>query len=260
MRAIASASPLEHDEIVNRLRKNFDAAPILAAIRSRSLLRPLRVTETPTGIEREYSNRGQAFSLINVISPTLQGSMDSEQTQGAPSSSSREPWTTVTQDPELIEHLFRMYFAWQHTFFQNFPEHHFREDYASGDTGYCSHFLVNAICAAACLLLSRQGVQRFASDPLLHASDFYDTAVHHFKQNPGSTICNAAGLGILANFEAARGRLSSMWSYCGQSGRMALDLGLHLRDALDEQQDNEGDRLEERGKIHTFWGCFITDQ
>lgn len=241
------------------MRLHFDPASVLTAIRTRSLLQPLRATGTPSGIEREYSNREQAFGLVKGTGPRILESMDIEQAQGS-SSASREPWTMVTQDADLIEHLFCIYFSWQHCFFQNFPEDLFREDFAIGGTRYCSRFLVNAICAAGCLLTRRAGARQIPDDPQLMGQDFCDAALQHLRDTPGSTICTVAGLGILAHFEASRGRLSGMWTYCGQSGRMALDLSLHLRDALATEEANEGSSSEEQGKMHTFWGCFITDQ
>lgn len=259
LRAITTSSPEEQDEIISRLRTRFDPASVLAAINTRSLLRPLRATGNPSFIEREYSNREQAFGLVKGTGQRLMETMDVEQAK-ASSSASQEPWTTVTQDHDFIEHLLRTYFSWQHVFFQNFPEDLFRIDYTSGNTRYCSRFLVNAICAAGCLLSKRAEARVVPNDPLTAGQSFFDAALKHFRDTPGSNICTVAGLGILANFEASRGRLSAMWNYSGQSGRMGLDLNLHLQTTRATKRANEESVVEQQAENHTFWGCFITDQ
>jgi hypothetical protein len=52
-----------------------------------------------------------------------------------------------------------------------------------------------------------------------------------------------------------------MWGLVGRSARMALDLNLHLRNEkipFDEMPPTM--KNEENGRIHTFWGCFVSDQ
>lgn len=258
LREIVTASANEQEEIIRRLRHKFDPGPLLTAIRARDLLQPLRVSGTPNVMEREYSG-GKAFGLVRGTAPQIADSMDIEPDQ-APLLTSWEPWTDVTQDPELIDHLFSLYFSWQHTFYQMFPEDLFRADYERGGQDYCSRFLVNAICATGSLLSRRPAVFESTDDPNSAGLPFYRSAQDHLRRAPASSICTVAGLSLLANFEAARGRVSAMWAYSGQSSRMALDLSLHLRNGTPNDENDELMRMAERSKVHTFWGCFITDQ
>ncbi|KAF7890202.1 hypothetical protein EAF00_008517 [Botryotinia globosa] len=62
------------------------------------------------------------------------------------------PWTTVTDDDEVIDHLISLYFTWVHPFYPLFNEGHFVESMRRGSDEFCSQSLFNAICAMACYL------------------------------------------------------------------------------------------------------------
>lgn len=106
------------------------------------------------------------------------------------------PWTTVTQDTELIEHLLTLYFSWQHSFFQSFPEKLFRADMAAGRTKYCSSILVNAICAAGCFLSSRSEPWQDRGDGKTLMDGFLGEAERLLRQATESTITTVAALGL----------------------------------------------------------------
>jgi hypothetical protein len=170
-------------------------------------------------------------------------------------------WTTATDDMELVDHLLNVYFTWQHSFFQSFPEELFRDDYKAGRTKYCSEMLVNAICAAGCLLSDRPEAYGDPNDPQSAGSGFFDEGMKLLNQVNHSSIPTTAAVFILSHVEGYRGRLGIMWGLVGRSTRMALDLDLHRRNektAFD--QLNPRARVEEAGRLHTFWGCFISDQ
>ncbi|KAF7857927.1 hypothetical protein EAF04_009284 [Stromatinia cepivora] len=62
------------------------------------------------------------------------------------------PWTTVTDEGEVIEHLIALYFTWVHPFHPLFNEGHFVKSMRTGSEVFCSHSLFNAICAMGCYL------------------------------------------------------------------------------------------------------------
>lgn len=62
----------------------------------------------------------------------------------------RLPWTSVTRDPDVLDHLFQLYFAWVHPVSTLFSERHFYDSYKRQAQRHCSPLLVNAMCALAC--------------------------------------------------------------------------------------------------------------
>jgi hypothetical protein len=170
-------------------------------------------------------------------------------------------WTTVTEDKEFIEHLIDTYFMWQHSFFQNFTEALFREHYKYGKTRFCSRVLVNAICAAGCLLSERPEARGDLYDPTTAGAGFFEEGMYLLNRTDRSSIPTTAGVFILSHVEGYRARLGAMWGLVGRSARMALDLHLHLRnEKLPLDQMPKEMQKEESARIHAFWGCFVSDQ
>jgi hypothetical protein len=150
---------------------------------------------------------------------------------------------------------------WQHCFFQSFPEELFRKDYAAGKTKYCSRVLVNAICAAGCLLSDRPEARGDRNDPETAGSGFVEEGIRLLNSADRSSIPTTAGVFLLSHVDGNRGRLGAMWGLVGRSARMALDLNLHLRNDKTPFDQLTGEaHAEESGRIHAFWGCFIADQ
>ncbi|OCL04980.1 hypothetical protein AOQ84DRAFT_299807 [Glonium stellatum] len=214
--------------------------------------------EVTPGIEADYSSREQMFGLVKGTGTHAD---DPGRAPDAHTPLMNQPWTSVTDDYEFIEHLLSLYFSWQHSFFQSFPEKLFREDMVTGRTKYCSRLLVNAICAAGCLLSRRPEARRDPNDPKTAGLDFFDGAVALLNETRTSNIPTTAALYLLCHVEGNRGQLSSLWMYSGRSSRMALDINLHLRsDKLPNEQLTGSANKEETARLHAFWGCFIADQ
>lgn len=60
-----------------------------------------------------------------------------------------KPWTTVTDDDDLVSHLVSIWLAWSHPWFRWVNRDLFIQDMQAGnlDCEFCSPFLVNAILA-----------------------------------------------------------------------------------------------------------------
>ncbi|KAF2098612.1 hypothetical protein NA57DRAFT_56266 [Rhizodiscina lignyota] len=210
---------------------------------------------TPTELEEIAFRLVKSTGSHNALPP----SADPERSE-TPRLHTYQRWTSITHDEGFIEHLFLIYFSWQHTFFQNFPEELFRADYASGQTAYCSSLLVNSICAAGCLLSRKPEARQNPEDFSTAGVHFYSAALAELGEFRRPSICRVAALALLAHFEGARGHLRTMWDFTGRSGRMALDLSLHLRESKLDGADDGGETTYEEANMHTFWGCFIADQ
>ncbi|RDI87158.1 hypothetical protein Vi05172_g2827 [Venturia inaequalis] len=265
--AVANSPAMEVDEIVRRLRLHEDVESILAVIGAGTLLQPLGGQEygADPGIVGDYSTRAQTFGLMRAGSTNLPDS--DRATSRAPNahrplaSRNLHQWTGVSKDREYINDLLALYFSWQHSFFQSFPERLFRRDMRSGGTKYCSKLLVNAICASGCLLTPLHEATGNFGDPMAACKEFFNEAHYHLKETEVSSIPSVAGLFMLSHVEGYRGRLNMAWDYCGRSARMALDLNLHLRsDRASSDQLSPEAEVEEMARTHAFWGCFIADQ
>lgn len=64
-----------------------------------------------------------------------------------------EPWTNLTTDDALVSHLVTVFLNYSSVHWRYVEEDLFLRSMQSGNisSDYCSPFLVNAICALACL-------------------------------------------------------------------------------------------------------------
>jgi hypothetical protein len=63
------------------------------------------------------------------------------------------PWTTVTDDDDLISHLMSLWFTWAHPWWHWVDEKQLIKAMQAGDTSslICTPYLVNMILADACV-------------------------------------------------------------------------------------------------------------
>lgn len=243
-------------DLVRRLRNQDDVSSILEdALSGRPIGQNFMQSSASvsSGPEAEYSGPEHTFAMMrssDVNEVSKQGNAS-----GFSESKMDHSWTSVTQDKDLIEHLLRLYFTWQHSFFQNFPEKLFRNDMEEGRTKYCSEMLVNAICAAGCFLANSDSVRAMGDR-------FFDEAHRHQEDIDRPDVPTTAALYLMSYVEGTRGRLSSLWMLSGRSALMSIDLGLHLRQNYlnDPKNDEETQKNETMARSHAFWGAFHVDQ
>jgi hypothetical protein len=67
-----------------------------------------------------------------------------------------KPWTTVTDDDDLVSHLMSLWFAWAHPWWNWVDEKQFIRAMQSRDSSslICTSYLVNMILADACVSIS----------------------------------------------------------------------------------------------------------
>jgi hypothetical protein len=167
-----------------------------------------------------------------------------------------KPWTVVTSDDALIEHLLSLYFCWEYPIFASLCRQHFLADFRAGRRRYCSSLLVNAVLAVGCLFSVQpdegtdldngegSGQLFFCEAERLWTTDQY---------SPSLTTIQA--LGLMSIFEASRGRDSQSMFYSGQSIRMAVEMGLHCN-----TNDAEASETEREVRSATIWGTFALDK
>ncbi|KAF7442573.1 pathway-specific nitrogen regulator [Pyrenophora tritici-repentis] len=176
-------------------------------------------------------------------------------------------WTTVTDDPELVQHLISMYFCWHYSFFTTLSKNLFLAEFRSGKPlpgsgrkmQYCSPLLVNAMLALGCHFTSWPAARAIRDDSATAGDHFFKEAKRLIMEDdlhevPALTTVQA--LALMSVREAGCGREAKGWVYSGMSFRMACDLGLnlgmHSKDTIDEN--------EEDARRITFWGCFLFDK
>lgn len=168
-----------------------------------------------------------------------------------------QTWTTITNDINFVERLLDLYFRWSHSFYVVFSRECFYKDFRSGREKYCSPLLVNAMLAYGC---------HFTDDPAGRTDpDNFRTAGDHFFQearrllyeNEASSLTTVQALCVMAMREPSAGRDSSGFAYMGRCMRMAIEMGLHLKNSAAPAMDLTPSEIEVR-KV-TFWGVFTVD-
>lgn len=214
-------------------------------------------------LESAFSMQDRTFGMVKGAEVKATHATTSHHTEFL-ISHVQKPWSTVVQDDDTLEHLVELYFTWQHSFFQSFPEHLFRKDMASGSTKYCSSMLINAICAAGCFLSHRPEVSVETEAGRTFATRLIDEAKKQYSDDQASNITSTAALYLISYVDGTRGELSGFWRYSGASSNMAIDLDLHLRSAnrhiASPDTSTEELRNEEHARVQAFWGAFHVDQ
>ncbi|KAG0135529.1 putative nitrogen assimilation transcription factor nirA [Tuber indicum] len=182
-------------------------------------------------------------------------------------------WTTVTQDPALINHLVRMYFAWHYPYFTTLSKDLFYKEFLQGKNQsrpsgikYCTSLLVNAILALGCHFTCVVGSRANHNDPATAGDHFFKEAKRMILENDEHEVprlTTVQALALMSVREAGCGREARGWVYSGMSFRMAMDLGLHLdpsslKDGVGLGSGISDEELDARRV--TFWGCYLFDK
>lgn len=194
------------------------------------------------------SEEGPPHSTKGVKRSRNAGSVPRAQAEAQSARNDRN-WTSVTTNPEVIEHLLSLYFCWEYPMFASLSKEHFLEDFRTGRARYCSSLLVNAILCLGCRFSDRHDIrvtpEQFSAEAeLLWAAE---------QDNPSLTTIQAVN--VMSIWEASCGRDSRSWFCARQSISMAVEMGLHA-----ELDDIEMSTADYEVRTITFWGAFALDQ
>lgn len=171
-------------------------------------------------------------------------------------------WTTVTQDPEVIDHLLTLYFTYHHPICPVIPESLIRMDMANGKTTYCSPTLLNAMLAVGCSFLGFSSETNGSGKHWPTGEAFSNEAEQLLAAHPKPELTGVAALCLLAMLENLQLRYQSSCGFSGRASCMALFLGLHMEIAGDKKstvvEDHESTLAYVRQQL--FWVCFQVDQ
>ena len=257
--SIRSSTEAEAADIVQQIRTDEDLEGLAETLRRNVTLPERSNAKTAEGDLSNLIGRPsfEARKLIKVQYGHTSGlGLVSDGAQSPSDSHASEPWTTVTQDFQLVHHLIEMYFCWSHPAYALFSKELFMDDFNGRRNKYCSPLLVNAILAVGCLCSDNLDLRTDPDDPSTAGDAFFAEAKEllFFTESSSLTTCQA--LGVMGIREASCNRDSSGFTYAGRCIRMVLELGLHL------SQSTAGDEISpaeiEARKI-TFWGCYILE-
>lgn len=160
-------------------------------------------------------------------------------------------WFTTPQDPELVDHLLKLFACWVYPFHGFVCWGLFTNDMARGQTDYCSSLLIHAILALACHYSDRPAARTDPSNPATAGEQYFAEAKRMLDQVDRPSLTTVQALGIMGMCEGSFGRDSQAYQLIGRCVRMALEMGLHLSSLRQGMSDTE---IEAR-KI-TFWAVF----
>ncbi|KAH8431122.1 Zn(II)2Cys6 transcription factor [Aspergillus melleus] len=113
-----------------------------------------------------------------------------------------QPWTTVTEDSDLVSHLVSLYFTWDYPFHAFLDRDVFLTHMTLGDTSskFCSPFLVNALLANACYFSDYSEAYVDPGDIVTKGADFLAEA-ERLKEEEPAKLSLAYLQGTLLLFE-----------------------------------------------------------
>ncbi|PLB46427.1 hypothetical protein P170DRAFT_465950 [Aspergillus steynii IBT 23096] len=181
---------LEHDrdllfQLVSTLRtdENRNASDVLNLIRSNASLDEIRLSLAESLNPQDPQTRAEGLGRN-----TRQKYMDINRLSDIPRwRVSARPWTTVTDDDDLVSHLISLYFSWNHQILNWIDRDLFIRDMQSGnvDSQFCSPLLVNAVLAMSCFYSEYPEVLATPGDPSSSGVHFYNEAKQLLEKEEG---------------------------------------------------------------------------
>jgi hypothetical protein len=206
---------------------------------------------TQTGVSRHYGHT----SGLSLVKEDENYSWSKGTIQDWPNGNT---WTKVTNDLDLVLHLFDLYFTWSHSYYIIFSREAFYHDFRSGGQKYCSSLLVNAICSFGSHFSDDPRARTDPNDPRTAGDSFFAEARNLLFADETASLTTVQALCVMAMREPSAGRDSSGFAYMGRSMRMLVELGLHLDYPSSASTLGLTPEEIEVRKV-TFWGIFVVD-
>ncbi|KJR87588.1 uncharacterized protein SPSK_01495 [Sporothrix schenckii 1099-18] len=178
----------------------------------------------------------------------------------------RVVWQDIVSE-SLQDHLFELYWKYQHQVIPIIHKEAFLQDFKSGQTGYCSKLLVHCILARAAAISDRPDIRALAlvadevndDSPLLvrRCTDLLNAERNH----PGITTLQS--LELLSEIYGVVNNETKGWMYADQASRLAFELGLHSDMEgfhSDQATATSLTPMEREVRQTCFWGCFSFDR
>ncbi|KAL1905645.1 hypothetical protein Sste5344_008583 [Sporothrix stenoceras] len=173
-------------------------------------------------------------------------------------------WQNVVSEA-LQDHLFELYWTYQHQVIPIIHKEAFLQDFKSGQTKYCSKLLVHCILARAAAISDRSNIRAMAlvedevneDPPLLvrRCADLLDAELNQ----PGITTLQS--LELLSEIYCVVSNDTKGWMDAGGASRLAFELGLHSdMEGLNQATTASLTPVETEVRQICFWSCFSFDR
>ncbi|KAE8382464.1 pathway-specific regulatory protein [Aspergillus bertholletiae] len=176
-----------------------------------------------------------------------------------------KPWTTVTDDDDLVSHLVSLYFTWDYPFYAFVDQKAFIRHMTLGnvDSDLCSPFLVNALLANACYYSQLSEAYALAGDVASKGRNFLTEAERYLpsyqlEKGDGVRLASLQGALVLHERYAMSGEDNLGYTMLNTAIEMAEALGLINHDPLDLSKLQLSDEMIASVK-RTAWGIFQVD-
>jgi len=136
-------------------------------------------------------------------------------------------WTTVTSDDRVFQHLFSLYFSWIHPIHTIFNEGIFVRSYQAHSERHCSQALVNAICAMACHMHTKQDKSHVDYERL---GPLFMDAARSLVRPDNEDLTTAQALAVMFLVDYSRGKGHRASTYLKIATRIVSRMKLPLQD------------------------------
>ncbi|KAE8401005.1 pathway-specific regulatory protein [Aspergillus pseudonomiae] len=176
-----------------------------------------------------------------------------------------KPWTTVTNDDNLVSHLVSLYFTWDYPFYAFVDQKAFIRHMTLGnvDSDLCSPFLVNALLANACYYSQYSEAYVVPGDVASKGRNFLAEAErylpsHQLEKGGGIRLASLQGALLLYERYAMSGEDDLGYTMLNLAIEMAEALGIINREPLNLSKLQLSDEMITSVQ-RTAWGVFQVD-
>ncbi|GKZ98180.1 hypothetical protein AnigIFM59636_002413 [Aspergillus niger] len=172
-----------------------------------------------------------------------------------------KPWTTVTNDADLVSHLVSLYFTWDYPFHAFLDRGVFLKHMRKGNlkSEFCSPFLVNALLTNACLLSEYSETYVEPGDIVTQGTDFLAEAERLREEEPiEPSLANLQGTVLLYERYSISGEDDLGYRMLHQAIWTGGSLGLFGPRKVSLSPGQISDDMDISIK-RTAWGLFHTD-
>ncbi|KAL4875398.1 hypothetical protein BJY04DRAFT_202129 [Aspergillus karnatakaensis] len=255
---VAASRPDKAVELINLIRSQAPNAELHAWLKENVARSEIEKTPELRDLEQTASRPSDETEEDDVPPRARRRMLDVRRLASSPIwQVPAKPWTTITDDDDLVSHLVSMYFTWTYPFFCWMDREVFIREMQRGDLGsrFCTPFLVNAMLAQASLDSDYAEVYGVPDDPFSRGQRFFDEACRLFEEEPMESVGlpTIQGLMILWVRLVLMGKDRKGWQYLDHACRAARE---YAATHPPQAGDDEGLRTTERIASLTLWGNF----
>ncbi|OQD85778.1 hypothetical protein PENANT_c009G07148 [Penicillium antarcticum] len=176
-----------------------------------------------------------------------------------------KPWTSVTDDDDLVSHLISLYMTWDYPFYAFIDRETFLVHMRNGNlhSDFCTPFLVNAMLANACDYSQYTEAYTIPGDVKTKGADFLTEAegymrLYSFDRGSGTRLATLQATLLLYERYSNLGNDDFGYTMLHQATEMAEEMGIINHDKLKLNKSQMSEEMI-RSLERTAWGLFQVD-